>query len=126
MFARCLLIGFMLAVVCLGRSAYAQKPDPALGSGWPNGTWSTNVGSRSGDRTTFRDASGRLLGSAVQQGSRTTFRDSSGRSVGSADSSSNRTTFRDASGRSVQSATNSQNRTAERSLDTNDTWDRAG
>lgn len=44
------------------------------------------IGSRAhnGDRTTFRDSSGRSAGAATQSGSRTTFRDSSGRSSGSA------------------------------------------
>ncbi len=61
----------------------AQRPDPALGPNWLNGAWSTTVGGGSGDRTTFRDASGRSLDTVVQQGNRTIYRDSSGRTIGS-------------------------------------------
>jgi|GEM_PF-1717683 len=108
-------IAVLVCVLCQSGAAMAQRPDPAIGSNWPNGAGSTAVGGGNGDRTTFRDASGRSLGTSVQQGNRTVFRDSSGRSIGSSDFSGSRTTFRDASGRPVQSATNSQNRTTLRS-----------
>ena len=50
---------------------------------------------------TFRDASGRLTGTATRDANgTTTFRDASGRQTGSASTSSNgTTTFRDSSGR---------------------------
>ena len=59
------------------------------------------------ERRTYRDASGRITGSATTQGSRTTYRDASGRLTGSATQSGSRTTYRDASGRIGGSATRS-------------------
>ena len=115
MFVRKSWIAILVYALCHSGMALAQRPDPAIGSNWPNGTWATAVGGGNGDRTTFRDASGRSLGTAVQQGNRTLFRDGSGRSVGAANSSGSRITFRDASGRIVQSATNSNRGTTFRS-----------
>ena len=51
------------------------------------------------ERQTYRDASGRMAGSATTSGNRTTYRDASGRVTGSATTSGGRTTYRDASGR---------------------------
>ena len=115
MFVRKSWIAILVYVVCHSGAAVAQRPDPAVGLNWPNGTWATAVGGSNGDRTSFRDASGRSIGTAVQQGNRTQFRDSSGRSIGAADSSASRVTFRDASGRIVQSATNPSSGTKYRS-----------
>ena len=51
---------------------------------------------------TFRDASGRTVGTATTSGNQTTFRDAGGRTTGTATrSSSGQTTFRDAGGRTT-------------------------
>ena len=115
MFVRKSWIAIVVCVLCHGGVAVAQRPAPALGPNWLNGAWSTTVGGGSGDRTTFRDASGRSLGTAVQQGNRTIYRDSSGRTIGSADTAGSRITFRDSNGRMVQSATTSKSGTTFRS-----------
>jgi hypothetical protein len=104
MFVRKSWIAILVCVLCHGGVAVAQRPDPALGPNWLNGALSTTAGGGSGDRTTFRDASGRSLGTAVQQGNRTIYRDSSGRTIGSADTAGSRSTSRDSSGRSTGSA----------------------
>ena len=83
MFVRKSWIAILVCVLCHGGVAVAQRPAPALGPNWLNGAWSTKVGGGSGDRTTFRDASGRSLDTVVQQGNRTIYRDSSGRTIGS-------------------------------------------
>ena len=44
------------------------------------------------ERTTYRDGSGRMAGSATQNGNRTIYRDASGRMAGSATQNGNRTT----------------------------------
>ena len=61
------------------------------------------------DRETYRDASGRIAGSATtSSGGRTVYRNASGRIAGSATTSSGgRTVYRDASGRIAGSATTS-------------------
>jgi hypothetical protein len=54
---------------------------------------------------TFRDASGRSIGTATSSGNQTTFRDASGRTTGTAATDSSGTTvFRDARGRPTGSA----------------------
>jgi hypothetical protein len=51
---------------------------------------------------TFRDSSGRTIGTATKSGSVTIFRDSSGRTTGTATTDSQgTTTFRDSSGRTT-------------------------
>ena len=65
MFVRKSWIAILVYVLCHSGVAVAQRPDPAIGSNWPNGTWATVVGGGNGDRTTIRDASGRSLGTAV-------------------------------------------------------------
>ena len=59
---------------------------------------------RRGDQVIYRDASGRISGSARISGGQTTFRDASGRISGSAQQHSGHTTYRDASGRVIGTA----------------------
>ena len=53
---------------------------------------------RAGERDpqqTFRDASGRTIGTATRSGNQTIFRDAGGRTTGSATTNGNQTIFRD-------------------------------
>ena len=69
-----------------------------------------NAGERS-PQETFRDASGRTIGTATRSGNQTIFRDSRGATTGSAtmDSTGN-TVFRDASGRTTGTSTGGNRR----------------
>jgi len=70
-------------------------------SGRTIGSSDTNSNPSGGGNTVIRSQSGRTLGQAQEfRDGRIQFRDSSGRSVGSSQSSSGRTQFRDSSGRS--------------------------
>ena len=66
----------------------------------------------------YRDASGRVAGSAVQNGNRVIYRDAQGRMTGSAVQQGNRVIYRDASGRFAGSATPIGNRTVFGSITT--------
>ncbi len=43
MFVRKSWIAILVCVLCHSGLAVAQRPDPAIGSNWPNGTWATAV-----------------------------------------------------------------------------------
>jgi hypothetical protein len=60
-----------------------------------------------GSRTTIRDNSGRILGTANTVGQNTTVRDNSGRIIGTATVQAGRTVFRDSSGRTVWTVSSS-------------------
>ena len=115
MFTRCLFTLCLIGSIGFSGSARAQSDDNRNKQRLPNSRLYSGIGGQSGDRTTFRDASGRTLGSATQSGSRTTFRDSSGRTVASAVTTGNRKTVRDASGRTIESASTNRDRTTFRS-----------
>ena len=115
MFTRCLFTLCFVGSIGFRGLARAQSDDNRNKQRLSNTQWYSGIGSHSGDRTTFRDASGRTQGSATQTVSRTTFRDSSGRTIGSADTSGNRTTVRDASGRTIETASTNRDRTTFRS-----------
>ncbi len=76
MFARIVVVVCLLALIAVRDNCRAQSDDNRNKQRLPNTQWYSGIGSYSGDRTTLRDASGRMLGSATQSGSRTTFRDS--------------------------------------------------
>ena len=60
------------------------------------------IHSASAQQQTFRDSSGRSIGTAATSGNQTTFRDASGRNTGTATTSpSGVTVLRDASGRTT-------------------------
>jgi YD repeat-containing protein len=58
----------------------------------------TPVLAQQSPQQTFRDSSGRTIGTATTSGNQTTFRDSSGHTIGTATTNGNQTTFRDSSG----------------------------
>ena len=115
MFSRCSFAICIVGLVCLSDNVRAQQGKYSTESRLPNTRLYSGISVHSGDRTTFRDASGRTQGTATHSGSRTTFRDSSGRTVASADTSGSRTTVRDASGRTIETATTNRDRTTFRS-----------
>ena len=115
MFSRCVLAICFVGLVCLSSNVQAQQGKNSAESRLPSAHVYSAINGHNGDRTIFRDASGRTHGSATQSGSRTTFRDSSGRTIGSADTSGNRTTVRDASGRKIETLSTNRDRTTFRS-----------
>jgi YD repeat-containing protein len=83
--------------------------------------WYSQVANQNGNRTTFRDSSGRVQGTSSRSGNKTTFRDRSGRVVGTASTSGGtasptriQTTFRDSSGRLIGSSTTNGRQTTSR------------
>ena len=74
-FTRRLFVLCLIGSIGFSSIARAQSDNNRNNQRLPNTQWYSGIGNQSGDRTTFRDASGRTQGSATQSGSRTTFRD---------------------------------------------------
>ena len=66
----------------------------------------TGTAMQNGGRIVYRDGQGRLTGSAVQQGGRVVYRDASGRLAGTAVQNGNRTVYRDGQGRMTGTTVN--------------------
>ena len=115
MFARTVAVVCLLGLIAVSDNCRAQSDNDRSKQRLPSSYLYSVLNGQKGDKTTFRDSSGRTQGSATQSGSRISIRDGSGRSIGSAETSGNRTTFRDASGRTIQTATTNGERTTFRS-----------
>ena len=111
MFTRCLFALCFVGSIGFNTIARAQSDDNRNKQRLPNTQWYSGIGSQSGDRTTFRDSSGRTIGSANTSGNRTTVRDASGRTIETASTNRDRTTFRSSSGSNLGSASQSRNQT---------------
>jgi len=110
MFVRTVVIICLLGLIAVSDNCRAQSDNDRSTQQIPSSYLYSVFNGQKGDKTTFRDSSGRTQGSATQSGNRTSIRDGSGRSIGSAETSGNKTTFRDASGRSIGSASSSGTR----------------
>lgn len=104
MFARTVVVVCLLGLIAFGDNCRAQSDNDRSKQQLPSSYLYSVLHGQKGDKTTFRDSSGRTQGSAIQSNNRITIRDGSGRSIGSAETSGNKTIFRDASGRSIGSA----------------------
>ena len=115
MFAKTVVVVCLLGLIADSDNCRAQSDNDRSKQRLPSSYLYSVLNGQKGDKTTFRDSSGRTQGSATQSGSRISIRDGSGRSIGSAETSGNKTTFRDASGRTIQTATTNGERTTFRS-----------
>ena len=115
MFARTVAVVCLLGLIAVSDNCRAQSDNDRSEQRLPSTFLQTVLHGQKGEKTTFRDSSGRTQGSATQSGNRISFRDGSGRTIGSAETSGNRITFRDASGRTIQTATTNGGRTTFRS-----------
>ena len=104
MFARTVVVVCLLGLIGFGDNCRAQSDNDRSKQQLLSSYLYSVLHGQKGDKTTFRDSSGRTQGSAIQSNNRITIRDGSGRSIGSAETSGNKTIFRDASGRSIGSA----------------------
>ena len=115
MLARIVVAVCLFGLIVFGDNCRAQSDNDRSKQLLPNSYLYSVLNGQKGDKTTFRNSSGRTQGSATQSGNRIAIRDGSGRSIGSAETSGNKTTFRDASGRTIQTATANGERTTFRS-----------
>ena len=115
MFARTVVVVCLLGLIAVSDNCRAQSDDVRSKQRLPSTYLYSALNGQNGDRTTFRDLSGRTQGSATQSGNRISIRDGLGRSIASAETSGNKTIFRVASGRTIQTATANGERTTFRS-----------
>jgi YD repeat-containing protein len=102
----------LLLIAAMPVAVYASAADVQTfrdAQGRVAGTATTN-----GNSTTYRDARGNVAGTATTHGNTTTYRDRTGNTLGSATASGNSTTYRDRSGNTLGSATASGNSTTYR------------
>ena len=90
MFARTAVVVCLLGLMAVSDNCRAQSDDDRSKQRLPSSYQYSVLNGQKGNKTTFRDSSGRTQGSATQSGSRISIRDASGRSFGSAETSGNK------------------------------------